>query len=81
MNKVEFINTEELLKWATTNMKRDFDEEEVLKDVDRQYCMTGITIFELPKHMTKSGLPECYAFSVKSKYNPETEGHETIYIF
>lgn len=65
--------------WLITVSKAEVDETYIkatLEELDKQYCDTGMEVYELSGIETKSGNPETYSYSVE--YEEDDDGNITI---
>jgi len=77
-----FKNTDNFMRWLTANLKAEqFEPEKFLKDLDKQYGETGMTVYELRSYETKSGNPETISFEVEQIHNETNDTWDTIYTF
>jgi hypothetical protein len=88
--KTEFKNTEKFFVWIdevlAPNLRALYSSateagQAHLEDVARQYRMTEITTFEMPKLFTQSGKREYINFDVEEIDNYETGIFTTIISF
>lgn len=69
-----YKNLERFVKWLKEISKVKVNEtyiQETLKELDTQYCNTGMEEFELSKFETKSGKPETYSYSIEYEENED----------
>ncbi len=79
---MEFKNADNFMRWLTANVKTEqFEPEEYLKDLDKQYGETGMACYELRSYETKSGNPETISFDVEEIHNETDDTWNIIYTF
>ena len=74
-----YKNLEKFVEWLKKVAKAEVTEtyiKETLKELDDQYCNTGIEEYELSKFETKSGNPETYSYSIE--YVEDENGNDII---
>jgi hypothetical protein len=59
-----YKNTTAFKSWLDQHMKRPYDLDAVLADVESQYGNCGNPVYELRGYETKSGNPEIYSYIV-----------------
>ena len=67
-----YKNLEKFIEWLKKVSKAEVTEtyiKETLKELDDQYCNTGIEEYELSKFETKSGNPETYSYNLEYEEN------------
>ena len=67
-----YKNLEKFIEWLKKVSKAEVTEtyiKETLKELDDQYCNTGMEEYELSKFETKSGNPETYLYNLEYKEN------------
>ena len=75
-----YKNTTAFKLWLDRHMKRPYDLDAVLDDVETQYGNCGNPVYELRGYETKSGNPEVYSYSVD--IDAEDDDNITVtYIF
>ena len=75
-----YKNTAALKSWLDRHMKRPYDLDAVLDDVETQYGNCGNPSYELRGYETKSGNPEVYSYSVDIDTD-ESDNITVTYIF
>lgn len=74
-----YKNLDRFIEWLEKVAKAEVDEtyiNETLKELDKQYCNTGMCVYELSGFETKSGNPETYGYDVE--YEEDEDGNTTI---
>lgn len=74
-----YKNIERFVEWLKNVSKNEVNEtylKETLKELDEQYCNTGLEEYELSKFETKSGNSETYLYSVE--FEEEEDGNINI---
>ena len=79
--RVNFMykNLEKFVEWLKKVSKAEVTEtyiKETLKELDDQYCNTGMEEFELSKFQTKSGNPETISYNIE--HEEDDKGNITI---
>ena len=67
-----YKNLEKFIEWLKKVSKAEVTEtyiKETLKELDDQYCNTGMEEYELSKFETKSGNPETYSYNLEYEEN------------